>query len=128
VESLLSNASELEKFLAEKTKQYEATVTQVRFEVEKLCQGNEEIARQLVEKKQECSTLINQVALSKHDFDVAFDERDKRIKSHEEQLSLKNGTTSQLKGNVQQLEQLLRESNADLHQKLAIITETGLND
>jgi chromosome segregation ATPase len=63
VESLLSNANELEKDLAEKTQSYEGTFTQLRTEVEQMRQQNQELAKQLVEKQQEFSILCK----GKHD-------------------------------------------------------------
>ena len=123
MESLRSDSSALEKSLAEKTQLYETTITELRSELQKMCQENQDIARQLMEREQELFTLTSELTQARQDFAVALDERDMRIKSHEEQIAIQDVTISQLTANVHQHEQSLRGTKADLNQKLARITE-----
>jgi chromosome segregation ATPase len=54
--------------LAEKTQLYETAVTQLRSDMQKKCQENQDIARQLMEKEQELSTYTNDLTQSKQEF------------------------------------------------------------
>jgi chromosome segregation ATPase len=123
VESLLTDSSELEKTLAQKIQRYDETVTELRSGMQEYCLENQNIARQLMEKEQELSTFTNDLTQSKQDFAVALDERNKLIKSHEQQIAINDVTISQLTANVRQQEESLRGTKADLNQKLARITE-----
>jgi chromosome segregation ATPase len=121
VESLLTDSSELKKTLAQKTQSYDETVTELRSEVQRVCQENQDIAKRLVEKQKESVLLTNQIIESKQEFTVALDERSNLITVQEEQIAIKDACISQLTASIQQLDQSLCEANADLRQKLAII-------
>ena len=86
-------------------------ITQLLTEMKNMCQGNQDIARLFfVQKEQEYHfTHSNQ------EFAVALDEGAMHAKSHEKHLSIiKDMTLSPWRANLQQHEQMGRDSNADL--------------
>jgi chromosome segregation ATPase len=123
VQSSCSKATELEKTLAQKTQRYDETVTELRSELQSLCQENQNTARQLVEKEQELAKLNNELTQSNQDFAVTLEEQNKLIKSQGEQIAIKDANISQLTANTQQLKQSLSVANADLRHKIAIISQ-----
>lgn len=114
LESMRSDKSLLENELVQKMQSYETTVTELRSEIQ-------DIAIQLVEKEQEVSALIKENTNSEQKFAAALCDWNNRIKIHEEQITLKVETISQLRASVYHHEQVLFGVNETLDQKLAFI-------